>query len=371
VHQIRPSEFRDRSVVNTGAGVAYEAVAKDYGEITALHSTTLTIAPGEFFSLIGPSGSGKTTLLGVTAGFLPPSRGKVLVGGRDLVGVPAYRRNIGMVFQSYSLFPHMTVADNIAFPLRMRRFSRADQQAKVRRMLEMVRLGGMGDRFPRQLSGGQQQRVALARATIYDPLLLLMDEPLSALDKNLREEMQHEIKAFQALLATTVIYVTHDQHEAASMSERIAIMNGGRVVQIGTPRALYERPDSRFVAGFLGAANIFEIAKYEPQGQRTIVQTQEGFNLVSTERPPPGRFVVCVRPERIKVHGAKSEIANQLEGKVLDITYSAGVIHYTVDVGLGRTITQKSQIDGSEAQFERGQHVYVSWDGSGSQLVAD
>ena len=183
--------------------------------MTALQPTSLTIEPGEFFSLIGPSGSGKTTLLGVTAGYIAPSSGHIRVDDRDLIGVPPFKRNIGMVFQNYSLFPHMSVAENIAFPLRMRRVGRVRTEERVKRMLAMVRLEGMGERRPSQLSGGQQQRVALARAAIYDPLLLLMDEPLSALDKNLREQMQFEVKQFQEALGATVLYVTHDQAEAA------------------------------------------------------------------------------------------------------------------------------------------------------------
>src|SRR5690242_2303591 len=204
-----------------GAAVQFIALEKRYGTVTALLPTNLDVRSGEFFAIIGPSGSGKSTLLGVTAGFIPASGGHILVDGRDLVGEPPYTRNIGMVFQNYSLFPHMSVAENIAFPLKMRRLAAAEVAAKVARMLEIVRLAGFGDRRPQQLSGGQQQRVALARAAVYDPILLLMDEPLGALDKNLREEMQEEIKRFQAAIGTTVIYVTHDQQEAACMADRI------------------------------------------------------------------------------------------------------------------------------------------------------
>ena len=263
-----------------GARVVYDGVTKQYGNLYALHPTSLEIESGEFFSIIGPSGSGKTTLLGVTAGFIPPTDGQILVDGRDLVGIPPFQRNIGMVFQNYSLFPHMTVAQNIGFPLRMRKLGRAEADERIKRMLGVVRLGGMADRYPAQLSGGQQQRVALARAAVYDPVLLLMDEPLSALDKNLREEMQREIKAFQQALGATVIYVTHDQYEASSMSHRIAIMNGGRVAQIGSPRELYENPRNRFVASFLGEANLFEVRRHEPAaGNRTLVETGQGFRI--------------------------------------------------------------------------------------------
>jgi putative spermidine/putrescine transport system ATP-binding protein len=353
-----------------GARVVYDRVAKQYGESQALHPTSMVIEAGEFFSIIGPSGSGKTTLLGVTAGFIPPSAGAILVDGRDLVGIPAFQRNIGMVFQNYSLFPYMTVAQNIAFPLRMRRVGAAQARERVGQMLDMVRLSGMGDRYPKQLSGGQQQRVALARAAIYDPLLLLMDEPLSALDKNLREEMQREIKALQRVLGATVIYVTHDQHEASSMSDRIAIMNGGRVVQVGSPRELYERPSNRFVAGFLGEANIFEVDMHHPApGGETVVETREGFRLMATARPPSGKLVLSVRPERISALPARSGAANELEGTVMDIVYSSGMAHYRIRVAPGVEINQKIQANGIARQFERGETVYLSWSAECSQLL--
>lgn len=358
--------------LGTGERVVYEGVTKEYGAVTALYPTAMTVEQGEFFSIIGPSGSGKTTLLGVTAGFIPPTRGRVLVGGRDLVGVPPFQRNIGMVFQSYSLFPHMTVAQNIAFPLRMRKLSRSDQDKKVGRMLEMVRLTGLGDRYPRQLSGGQQQRVALARAAIYDPLLLLMDEPLSALDKNLREDMQRELKNFQSMLGTTVIYVTHDQHEAASMSQRIAIMDGGRVVQVGTPRELYDRPGSRFVASFLGAANIFEVDRHwNVSGDHTSVNVRDGFKVSAAGVAPAGKFVVCVRPERIRMSATRSGADNEVDGVVTDVIYSSGIIHYCVRIASGRELNQKIQVDGSTPQFARGQQVVMSWSSADSQLVCE
>jgi putative spermidine/putrescine transport system ATP-binding protein len=357
---------------NAGERVVYEGVTKEYGEVTALYPTAMTVEKGEFFSIIGPSGSGKTTLLGVTAGFIPPTRGRVLVGGRDLVGVPPFQRNIGMVFQSYSLFPHMTVAQNISFPLRMRKLSRADQDQKVRRMLEIVRLTGLGDRYPRQLSGGQQQRVALARAAIYDPLLLLMDEPLSALDKNLREDMQRELKSFQSLLGTTVIYVTHDQHEAASMSQRIAIMDGGRVVQVGTPRELYDYPGSRFVASFLGAANIFEVDQHHgSSNNQTFVDVRDGFQMRASGGPPGGKFVVCVRPERIRLSSNKSQSDNEVEGVITDVIYSSGMIHYCIRIASGKELTQKTQVGGPTHQFARGDQVFMSWSSLDSQLVCE
>ncbi|MEA2780853.1 MAG: putative spermidine/putrescine transport system ATP-binding protein [Rhodospirillaceae bacterium] len=356
-----------------GARVVYDRVTKQYGTLHALFPTSLEIESGEFFSIIGPSGSGKTTLLGVTAGFIPPTDGQILVDGRDLVGIPPFQRNIGMVFQNYSLFPHMTVAQNIGFPLRMRKIGRAEADERIKRMLGVVRLGGMAERYPTQLSGGQQQRVALARAAVYDPVLLLMDEPLSALDKNLREEMQREIKAFQQALGTTVIYVTHDQYEASSMSHRIAIMNGGRVAQIGSPRELYEHPRNRFVASFLGEANLFEVTRHEPAaGNQTLVETGQGFRIHAAGRPAPGAgFVLCVRPERISVSPEKTLAANQLAGTVTDVVYSSGTAHYRIRVAPDMEINQKIQAGSMARQFEVGETVHLSWDASDSQLIAE
>src|SRR5437868_11389776 len=221
------------SMAEHGSGLVLDGVSKRYGGVAALQPISIEIKPGEFFSLIGPSGSGKSTLLGAIAGFIPPSAGRILIDGRDIVDIPPYRRNIGMVFQNYALFPHLSVFENVAFALRLRKLTNAEVTGKTQRMLDIIRLSGMGERRISELSGGQQQRVALARAAVYDPRILLMDEPLGALDKNLREEMQYEIKAFHNKIAATIIYVTHDQEEAAAMSDRIAIMKDGEIVQHG------------------------------------------------------------------------------------------------------------------------------------------
>jgi putative spermidine/putrescine transport system ATP-binding protein len=239
-------------------------------------------------------------------------------------------------------------------------------------MLEIVRLNGMADRYPAQLSGGQHQRVALARAAVYDPVLLLMDEPLSALDKNLREEMQREIKAFQQSPGATVIYVTHDQHEASSMSHRIAIMNGGRLVQVGSPRDLYENPRSRFVANFLGEANLFEVLRHErAPGDQTLVETRQGFRIIATSSPPVGKFALCIRPERIAALAARSTAINQLEGIVTDVVYSSGMAHYRIRVSPDTEVIQKILIGNLARQFEIGETVFLSWDARDSQLVAE
>lgn len=240
-----------------GAAVEVVGVSKRFGKVRAVDDVSFAIAPGEFVSLLGPSGSGKTTILMNLAGFQQPTMGQLIVGGRDVVPLPAQKRNIGMVFQKYALFPHMTVAENIAFPLQMRGWPKARLEEAVRQVLSVVRLDGYAERRPVQLSGGQQQRVALARAIVFEPPLLLMDEPLGALDKKLREELQVEIKVLQQRLGITVLFVTHDQSEALAMSDRIAVMNEGRIEQIGEPTALYRTPRTIFVGDFMGDSNFF------------------------------------------------------------------------------------------------------------------
>jgi putative spermidine/putrescine transport system ATP-binding protein len=347
------------------------AVAKRYGDVVALEPTDLAVEPGEFFALLGPSGSGKSTLLGTVAGFVPPSGGRIRVDGRDITGVPPYQRNIGMVFQNYTLFPHMTVSDNIAFPLRMRKVPRSEIAERVRRMLAMVRLPGMADRAPGQLSGGQQQRVALARAAVYDPPLLLMDEPLGALDKNLREEMQDEIKQFHRAVGATVLYVTHDQAEAASMADRIAILNHGRIVQLGRPRELYEFPRNAFVASFLGEANLFEIVAVAPRGpDEAGVTTREGLLLTARGLGESGGpLCACIRPETIEIGGRPAAGANALAGTVVDAVYAAGSVRYRVRVGADAVVTVRVPSERHMALHAIGAPVSVSWDPEDMLLI--
>ncbi|MBM3597291.1 MAG: ABC transporter ATP-binding protein [Alphaproteobacteria bacterium] len=347
-----------------GAGVVIEALAKRYGEVEALAPTDLTVQSGEFFSLIGPSGSGKSTLLGCIAGFVPPSAGRILVNGADIVAVPPYRRNIGMVFQNYSLFPHMSVAENIAFPLRMRKLPPGEIAGRVERILSVVRLPGMGDRAPSQLSGGQQQRVALARAAVYDPPLLLMDEPLGALDKNLREEMQYEIKQFHRAIGATVLYVTHDQEEAATMSDRIAILNHGRIEQAGEPRALYEQPRNAFVASFLGDANLFEVRRVDGAiADRIAVETSDGLRLVATHAPVTvARLVACIRPEAIRLGNdpERTGETNVIDGVVADVVHAAGSVRTRVSVG-DRLVTVRAATQRNVTGWRVGEAVRMAW----------
>ena len=353
-----------------GAAVSIDGLGRRYGEVVALHPTTLEIAAGEFFSLIGPSGSGKTTLLGAIAGFLAPSCGDVRVDGTSIVETPPYRRNIGMVFQNYSLFPHMNVFDNIAFPLRMRKVPKSAIETRVRRMLDVVRLPDVGERMPTQLSGGQQQRIALARAAIYDASLLLMDEPLGALDKNLREEMQFEIKQFHHAIGTTIIYVTHDQDEAATMSDRIAILNRGHVEQIGTPRDLYEQPINAFVASFLGQANMFDLASVTAGPDGVIsARARNGLELVAALAPATRRsLVACVRPEAIVLADRPLATPNALCGVLRDRIYTAGSIWYRIVVG-DVAIAVRKPAQRKLDQFTSGMTVYLGWDATDTLLI--
>ena len=321
------------SARSLGAVVEFNGIGKQYGPFTALHPTDLRVERGEFLAIIGPSGSGKSTLLGVIAGFTEPSVGAVLVDGQNVVSLAPYQRNFGMVFQGYALFPHMSVAQNIGFPLRMRGFSKGEIAAKVSRALEMVRLQDFADRSPAMLSGGQQQRVALARAAVYEPPLLLMDEPLGALDKNLREEMQEEIKDLQGKLGCTVIYVTHDQQEAAYMADRLAVMRNGRIEQLGTPREIYEYPRSEFIAGFLGEASLLPVLSLHVTDLPTVkLAIVEGCQQVrvDTDDIPKGPVAVCLRPENICLGPAALHCDNQFEAVVVDAMFTTGSVRYRV-----------------------------------------
>jgi putative spermidine/putrescine transport system ATP-binding protein len=344
-------------------------VRKNYGEFVALHATSIDIQKGEFFSIIGPSGSGKTTLLGAMAGFNPPSSGEILLSGTDIVNLAPYRRDIGMVFQNYSLFPHMTVAENIAFPLKMRRFTRTDIDQKVRRMLATVKLEDRANRKPSELSGGQQQRVALARAAVYDPALLLMDEPLGALDKNLRSEMQFEIKQFQRVLGATVVYVTHDQEEAAAMSHRIAVMNHGRVEQVGTAQTLYEHPENRFVASFIGEANIFSIRSIACERGLLQIETKEGPTLWSADSGIIDPQFVCIRPEVITIGPGAGESENKSEGQIIDSVHGTGTLRYVVRVSQSLDIVVRSPCSRGETMYSVGSMVQLGWRARDTSLV--
>jgi mannopine transport system ATP-binding protein len=311
-----------------GASITISGITKAFGRVNAVDGVSIDVAPGEFLSLLGPSGSGKTTLLMMIAGFETPSAGAIHLGARDITYLAPNERQIGMVFQKYALFPHMTVARNIAFPLKMRTRPKAEIAAKVEAALAMVRLDGYGGRFPHQLSGGQQQRIAVARALVFEPPVLLMDEPLGALDKKLREQLQIEIKRLQKRLGVTVIYVTHDQEEALTMSDRVAVMNKGRLEQIGTPADLYARPDNPFVADFIGKMNFIDGLVAECDGARVVV-TLEGCARVQASVGQGGwtsgdRVRVAIRPEALRFAESANESA--LPG-IVETTIFVGSFH--------------------------------------------
>jgi len=303
--------------------VSFTGVEKTYdGSHLVVRDLNLNIRQGEFLSLLGPSGSGKTTTLMMLAGFESPTAGEISLSGTPITRTPPHKRNFGMVFQDYALFPHMTVADNIAYPLTVRKVPAADQAAKVKRALDMVQLGAMGSRYPAQLSGGQRQRVALARALVFDPQLVLMDEPLGALDKQLREHMQIELKELHRRLGVTFVYVTHDQSEALTMSDRVAVFHDGLIQQIDAVEALYETPVNRFVAGFVGDGTVLDGQVSAVDGSQCTVRLSSGVALqgVNVNQSKVGDSVQCsVRPERLQM--AQGPGANTFEARMLDLIY--------------------------------------------------
>ena len=298
--------------------IEVSSLCKAYGSIKALDHVSLNIAAGEFLTLLGPSGSGKTTLLMALAGFVRPDSGSIRFGDREVIAIPPHKRDLGMVFQSYALFPFMTVAENVAYPLKIRGVSKSDQNTRAERALDTVELGGYGDRRINQLSGGQQQRVALARAMVFEPQIILMDEPLSALDKKLREHMQIELKALHQKLDATVVYVTHDQREALTMSDRIAVINQGRIEQVDTPERLYREPHSFFVADFIGESISLPVKVINNQ-------IQLNGHILHSDLPlaqGSGGHRLVIRPELLEVtSGIVPKSANDLSGHVHDIIY--------------------------------------------------
>ncbi|WP_309228568.1 ABC transporter ATP-binding protein [Roseomonas sp. KE2513] len=352
-----------------GHALSLQGISRRYGDFVAVAEASLEVGSGRFLTLLGPSGSGKTTILMMIAGFVEPSAGRVLLDGRDITAVPPERREFGMVFQGYALFPHMTVAENVAFPLRVRRLGRAEREARVRATLDLVQLDRFADRRPAQLSGGQQQRVALARALVFDPALLLLDEPLSALDKKLRAELQDELKALHRRVGRTFINVTHDQEEALSLSDEIAILNEGRLVQVGAPRELYERPATRFVAGFLGRSNFIEGEAERDAGG--IVLRRGGTRVLGVGAARPGRALLSLRPEKIAVlpEGAAEE--NVVEGRIAAWSYLGTEFSITVgtaDLGVLKVQVPSWRIPLMPAE---GMAVRLGWPRAAAVAVAE
>ena len=319
--------------------VRLDHVRRSFDGVTdVVRDLSLDIARGELLTLLGPSGSGKTTALMMLAGFERPDGGEILLDGAPITRLPAHKRNIGVVFQSYALFPHMSVAENVAFPLQVRRIPAAIQRERVARAIDMVRLSGLADRLPAQLSGGQQQRVALARALVFEPRLVLLDEPLGALDRALREEMQAEIRHLHAALGVTMLYVTHDQAEALRLSDRIAVMAAGTLRQIGSPQALYENPQDAFVAGFLGESNFLPGAVTEVEDDIALVRLDCGVmaEALAGTMAPGQRCRVAVRPERIAVAAIAAEEMGEgaLPATLLEAAYLGDHVRLLLRVGV-------------------------------------
>jgi putative spermidine/putrescine transport system ATP-binding protein len=345
--------------------VEFRKVEKSYdGRSLVIADLDLEIHEGEFLTLLGPSGSGKTTTLMMLAGFELPSGGEILLDGRSLLRIPPYRRDFGMVFQNYALFPHMTVAENLAFPLRVRRIGRAEAEGRVRRALEMVRLAGFGDRRPGQLSGGQQQRIALARALVFDPKLVLMDEPLGALDKQLREELQLEIRQLHRQLGVTLAYVTHDQAEALTMSDRIAVFEGGRIRQLATPEALYERPADAFVAQFIGENNRLAGQIAVADRGRCTVRLGDGTTIAAaTEQALASgdAVLVSLRPERVRLAPADAALANRFAGRVEEVVYIGDHLRVRLSAcGSDRLVAKIPNASGRPS-LAVGQTIEIGW----------
>ena len=347
----------DDARVTGGAGVAVhlEGVVKLYGDVAAVDGVDLEIPEGEFFSMLGPSGSGKTTCLRMIAGFEAPTQGRVFLGGRDVTALAPYERDVNTVFQDYALFPHMTVSENVEYGLKVKRVPKDERRSRVTDALEMVQLGSFEDRKPGQLSGGQRQRVALARALVNRPKVLLLDEPLGALDLKLRQAMQIELKEIQQRVGLTFLYVTHDQEEALTMSDRLAVFNGGRVEQIGTPAEVYEHPSTGFVAGFVGTSNVL---------------ADEAANAVTGS---PDAFTI--RPEKIRMTELDHAVApdeRTATGRVLEVVYLGALTKYTVALDAGGSLVvfqQNLTTSSMEALQVQGRTVRLIWSRSNDRPV--
>jgi putative spermidine/putrescine transport system ATP-binding protein len=356
--------------------IELRGLSKRYGEETVVNAVAVSIAPGEFFSLLGPSGSGKTTTLMMVAGFVHPDEGAILLDGEDIAGVPPQKRGFGMVFQNYAIFPHLNVFENIAFPLRARRWAKEVIAERVAWALDLVRLGRFADRYAHQLSGGQQQRVALARAIVFHPPVVLMDEPLGALDKNLRFEMQVEIKEIQQRLGMTVLYVTHDQEEAMSMSDRIAILNRGRIGQVGPPGEVYERPANPFVGRFLGEANLIEGTLLPQAGAVARLSLPSGQQLRAprSDNCGNGRAMLFIRPERVEIAPGTTAVvdpsANMLMGTVRRCSFLGNILRYAIEVDGAAPITVDLQNAAGVAPLPVSMPVVLRWPVADSLILA-
>jgi len=357
-------------------GLRLERLGKNFGEFIAVEDVNLHIRRGEFLTILGPSGSGKTTLLMIIAGFLEATTGDIQFDGLSIMSLRPEKRNFGMVFQGYALFPHMTVRQNIAYPLEVRNGAYDEIVNRVDEMLELVQLETFGDRLPRQLSGGQQQRVALARALIFDPLVLLLDEPLGALDKKLRSNVQTQLKHLHRKVGKTFVYVTHDQEEALSMSDRVVIMNHGRVVQVGSPQELYERPSTVFASKFIGKSNILRGLVNQVDGNEVLYSIADKYfqQLVSNEKfSKNDEIILALRPEKIKI--ARSKVAsnevNILVGRIIDITYFGSTILVNVETDSVGEFIVEVQAWNNQETLEEGQNISLTWSPDAAFTVKD
>ncbi len=353
--------------------VKFEKVDKSYdGEILVVKDLNVDIPKGEFLTMLGPSGSGKTTTLMMLAGFETPTSGEIYLDGEAISSIPPYKRGIGMVFQNYALFPHMTVNENLSFPLEVRKINKSEIKDKVAKALSMVELQDFGNRMPMQLSGGQQQRVALARALVFEPRLVLMDEPLGALDKKLREQMQYEIKHIHANIGITVVYVTHDQNEALTMSNRIAVFNDGKIQQISTPDILYEKPECAFVAQFIGENNQLKGKVKSINGNTCVVKTDKGEEIKSLKvnvGAVGDGSTVSLRPERVEINSSDTNFENSFNGTVKELIYLGDHIRTRVEVCGNDQFIVKVPNSYKGANLKEGTSVKLSWKANDSRAL--
>lgn len=352
--------------------VRLEQVSKSYGPVAALQSVDLSVEKGEFVTLLGPSGSGKTTLLNVIAGMVAATSGRVYIRDRDVTDIPPSQRDLGMVFQNYALMPHMTVFENIAFPLRVRRMGNAEIRRKVEAALKLVQLPDVGQRKPRELSGGQQQRISIARCLVYNPSLILMDEPLGALDRKLREQMQLEIKRLHGQLGITVLYVTHDQEEAMILSDRICLMNQARIEQVGRPEELYFRPATPFVATFLGESNLIDGTVAEA-GPAAVLKGPGGCTI-RAEAPAPvakgQKLRMLVRPEHLRPLIGAETACNEMTGTVSNVIFIGGITCYFVQLADGSVVTARRLTEGREPPAAIGSPIRLGWTAANTVMFA-
>ncbi len=363
--------FQDKG--QAGAEVELRSLSRFYGSFTAVHDVNLQVSPGEFVTFLGPSGSGKSTTLMMIAGFTIPSQGDVRVDGRSIIAQPVHKRNIGMVFQNYALFPHLDVAGNVAFPLEMRNIPKAEIRERVARALRLVRLEDFGNRRPRQLSGGQQQRVALARALVFEPPILLLDEPLGALDAKLREEMKFELKQLHHKIGATILFVTHDQEEALTLSDRIVVFEEGGISQIGTPDELYNAPGNRFVADFIGETNLLSGPVDSVNDESCTIRLPGGARLCGPLRKgldtPRKSACFTLRLESVRLGDAAAGLENRFEGVIEEFLFIGNARKYLIRLAPDLTITARAPARQQGVALEPGTRLQVGWPASEMLMV--